>query len=182
MIPRAILTPVLLLFSLPLFAQDLPDKIRGYKVYRSKIRYSVSTRSAGSEPVSFHGSKLVSASPLGVTFEADLNITPIPQEGRVDFLTFHDFTVNGVPVEIYEYDVSFSIRKNAPVVLPQPATAFLSTPRLAQAAWLEMRDSRPVWSVKGRVFIFGRFKKYGLSFKRVVPVDVAFDIENPVRR
>jgi hypothetical protein len=180
MISRISIAAFLLFSSLSLAAQDVPDKIRGYKVYRPKISRTGSSRPANVEPVSLRGSKLVSISPLGVKFEVEMNIAPIPQDGRVDFLTFHDFRVNGIPVEIEEYTSPFNLWKNESITLPKPATVFLSTPRIAQAAWSEMRDSRAEWTVAGRVFVFGRFKKYGMTFKRVVPVDVSFTIKNPV--
>ena len=180
MISRISIAAFLLVSSLSLAAQDLPDKIRGYKVYRPKVSRTDSHQPAKADSVSIRGSKLVWISPLGVKFEAEMNIAPIPQEGRIEFLTFHDFHVNGVPVEVDEYTSSFTVRKNELVMLPKPATVFLSTPRIAQAAWLEMRDSRSEWIVTGRVFVFGRFKKYGMTFKRVVPVKVSFTIKNPM--
>lgn len=182
-LPSSTITLILLL-AFSSAAQDLPDKIRGYTVYQPKvkaIKATVSTAPATSAPVSLRGSKLISITPLGVTFEADMNIAPIPQDGSVDFLTFHDFRVNGVPVEIEEYSSPFTIRKNEPISLPKPASVFLSTPRIAQAAWREMRDSKEHWTVAGRVFVFGRFKKYGMTFKRVVPVDISFSVKNPIQ-
>lgn len=179
MISRLFPAAFLLLSALPVAAQQLPKEIRGYKVYQPKVRQTVSSQPVNAQPVFLRSSKLISISPLGVTFEADMNIAPIPQNGSVDFLTFHDFRVNGVPVEIEEYSSPFTIKKNAPVVLPKPASVFLSMPHIAQAAWKEMRDSREQWTVTGRVFVFGRFKKYGMTFKRVVPVDVSFTIRNP---
>lgn len=176
---RAALAFFILFAALPYAAQDLPNNIRGYKVYRPKIeRTSVGVNSV---PVSLQASKLVSISPLGLTFETAVNIAPLPQDARIDLLTFHDFTVNGVGVEIEDFATPFSVRKHEPISLPGPASIFLSTPHLAHAAWTEMRDSKPDWLVKGRVFVFGRFKKFGITFKRVVPVDVSFLIKNPVR-
>lgn len=36
------------------------------------------------------------------------------------------------------------------------------------------------WTVTGRVFVFGRFKKFGFDFKRVVPVEINLKIKNPL--
>lgn len=184
MISRILLTAFLLLSSISLAAQELPKEIRGYKVYQPKaarVRAETNGESRASEPVAIRASKLVSISPAGVTFEADIAVKPIPHNGRVDFLTFHDFTVNGIHVEIKEYTSPFTIRKNKPISLQKPATVFLPTLQLVQAAWKEMRDSRAKWAVSGRVFVFGRFKKFGMEFKRVVPVNVSFTIKNPIR-
>lgn len=184
MIRRILPAAFLLLLSLSLAAQELPKEIRGYKVYKPKptlVRTEASAERRQSEPIAIRASNLVSISVDGVTFEADIAVQPIPHNGKVDFLTFHDFTVNGVHVEIEEYTSPFAIRKNEPISLQKPATIFLPTLQIVQAGWKEMRDSRAEWAVSGRVFIFGRFKKFGMEFKRVIPVDVSFTIKNPVR-
>ncbi|HEV8591302.1 MAG TPA: hypothetical protein VGQ55_04300 [Pyrinomonadaceae bacterium] len=184
MIRRILLAAFLLLSFLSLAAQQLPKEIRGYKVYQPKatqVRAVTNVESRQSDPVAVRGSKLVSISPAGVTFEAGIAVAPIPHNGKVDFLTFHDFTVNGVHVEIEEYASPFTIRKNEPISLQKPATVFLPTLQIVQAVWKEMRDSRAEWAVSGRVFVFGRFKKFGMEFKRVVPVNVSFTIKNPIR-
>jgi hypothetical protein len=45
----------------------------------------------------------------------------------------------------------------------------------------ELKDSKEEWSVTGRVFVFGKFKKFGFNFKRVVPVEINIKIKNPLR-
>lgn len=180
MIVRICIAVILLTLSVD--AQKLPDKIRGYKVYHPKPAVTKTVSSAATEPAILNASKFVSISPLGVTFEAAISIQPMPEDGRVDFLTFHDFNVNGISVEIEEYKTPFDIRKNERPTLPEPVRIFLYTPKIAQAAWSEMRDSKHEWTVTGRVFVFGRFKRYGMTFKRVVPVDISFTIRNPLRQ
>ena len=43
-----------------------------------------------------------------------------------------------------------------------------------------MRDSQAEWTVSGRVFVFGRFRRFGIYHKRVVPVDFQIKIKNPL--
>jgi hypothetical protein len=38
-----------------------------------------------------------------------------------------------------------------------------------------------VWPVTGRVYVFGRFKKFLFSFKRVVPVELSLTLPNPLK-
>ena len=50
-----------------------------------------------------------------------------------------------------------------------------------KGALSERRDSKGQWRVKGTAMVFGKFRKFGFSFKRVVPVKVDFYIPNPIR-
>ncbi len=124
--------------------------------------------------------EIIDVSLNGVTFELPAEVTSLAQSGKVDFLTFHDFRVNGVSVVIEEYKHPFSFRKNETITLPEPATICLPTSGLLKGAWTEMRESRKEWLVTGRVFVFGRFRKFGMYHKRVIPVDVILKIKNPL--
>lgn len=165
--------------------EDLPKEIRGYKVHRQTIR--VDTSSDEKQPVSKADAAvkigeplLVDAEVTGITFELSAEITSAEQSGKVDFLTFRGFRVNGVAVEIEEYKHSFSFRKGETVSLPKPGRIFLSTAGILQSAWKEMRDTKEEWTVTGRVFVFGKFRRYGLHHKRVVPIDIEVKIRNPL--
>lgn len=93
---------------------------------------------------------------------------------------FRDFRINGVTVEVAELNEPFTIRKRGKTALPAPASVFISTPRLISSAWKEITDSKKDWSVTGRVFVFGKFRRFGFNFKRVVPVDVRLTVKNPL--
>lgn len=169
------------------FAQDLPDKIRGYKVYKAEVAVKNSgekqARAAKSEAFVKVGEPvLTDVSLIGITFELSAELESIAQSGTVDFLTFHDFRVNDLKVEIEEYKNPFSFKKNEKIVLPKPARIFISAPQTLRGAYSEIKDSREEWTVTGRVFVFGRFKKFGFSFKRVVPVEINLKIKNPLRQ
>lgn len=167
-------------------AQELPDKIRGYKVYEPKIWVeTVSTAADESNPegreafINIGKPEFVKASLAGVTFDIGANLTAIDQSGRVDFLTFHDFRINGIAVKIEEYSHSFELKSNMPLELPAPVRVFMSTVSIAKAAQSEVVKPQKDWAVTGTVFVFGKFKKFGFRFKRVVPVRINLTIAAP---
>jgi hypothetical protein len=175
-----------LIFVLSLKAQDLPDEIRGYKVHKAKV--SVQTRIDKNNPkedfsvvVNFDKPELVKVTPLGATFEVYGEMTVFEQSGKIDFLTFKDFRVNGLKVEIEEYEESFEIEKNKPARLKKPVKIYVSAAQTIKGGLKEVFRSETEWQVTGRVFVFGKFKKLGFKFKRVVPVDVNLKIINPLK-
>jgi len=179
----ALLVLGLLVLLLPASAsaQGLPDKIRGYKVHSDKIIISTAVTGDDAEAsVTIGEPKLVDAALAGITFEFPAEILSSKQSGKVDFLAFHDVRVNGIDVEVEEYRNPFEFRKGEPATLPKPARIFLPVTGMLQAAGNEMRDSKAEWTVSGRVLVFGRFRKFGMYHKRVVPVDFEIKIKNPL--
>lgn len=175
----------ILIIITPALSQDLPKEIRGYKVYKSKISVkNAADKTAEKEPfeaaVKLQDPDLVDVSLTGVTFDITAEIRAFAQSGKVDFLIFHDFRVNGLDVEVDEYRANFEFKKGETVLLPKPARLFLGTGQVLKAAWKEMTESKKEWRITGRVFVFGKFKKVGFNFKRVVPVDIDLRIKNPV--
>lgn len=169
-------------------AQELPDRIRGYKVHKQIVTVSESaepnSRSSPAVATNVDPDKIAlkDISLTGMSFEMPIELSALPHSGRVDFIAFSEMTVNGIPVTVDEFRTEFRFRKGEQVLLPSPVTIFVPTHRLVRAAWREMRDSQPKWRVRGRVFVFGRFKRYGIHHKRVVPVDIDINIDNPVVR
>ena len=175
------------LFALSAIAQDFPDKIRGYKVYDAKISVKtesdkIETKGASEAFVKIGEPEIADISLTGVTLEISAEVSGLEQSGRVDFLTFHDFRVNDLPVKVEEYKESFSFNKNKTVILPKPARIFLETSQVLRGALKERKESNEEWRVTGRVFVFGKFKKFGFSFKRVVPVEINIKIKNPLHQ
>ena len=181
----AFLILISLLFTAPSMGQELPKRIRGYKVFETQESPAVGSSTDSSDQVGasiqFAPPKLVDAGLTGITFEIDADLNAFGQSGRIDFLTFYDFRVNGVPVEVEEFVHPFVFQKDQLIKLPKPLRIFLPSYRVAQAAWNEMNDSQENWKVTGRVFVFGKFRKFGMHFKRVVPVDISIDLKNPLR-
>jgi len=175
-----------LIFVSVLQAQDLPDEIRGYKVHKAKISVQTgASRNSSTEDfrviVDFDEPELVRITPLGATFQVSGEMTAFDQSGKIDFLTFRDFRINGLKVEIEEYREPFEIEKNKPARLKKPIKIFVSTTQSIKGGLKEIFRSETEWQVTGRAFVFGKFKKMGFKFKRVVPVDVNLKIVNPLR-
>jgi hypothetical protein len=173
---------VLFLTCLQGFAQKFPDRIRGYKVYDKPVSHE--SKGPATDPaanVELGQPEIVVISAAGVTFEVNVEVKPLGQKGKVDFLSFHDFQVNGLPIAIEEYKIPFLIHADRPTILPEPTRFTMPAAGIVRTAWNELRDSKDEWTIKGRVLVFGRFRKMGFSFKRVVPVDVEFKIRNPLK-
>lgn len=174
-----------LLFNSGIAAQDFPDEIRGYKVYQAKISVSNNsdkTKTKDSDAIVKLGDpQPTDVSVSGVSFEIAAEVSGLRQSGTIDFLTFKDFRVNEIPVEIEEYTDSFDISKDKIINLPKPFKITVGFPQTLRGVWQEQRDSKEMWQVTGRIFVFGHFKKGFLSFKRVIPLDVNFQIRNPLK-
>ncbi len=177
----------LLPFTFAIHAQNLPDEIRGYKVYNAKISVTnqVDKKYENDKSNAFARltePQLVDTSLTGLTFEISAEIDALDYKGKIDFLTFRDFKINGLNVNVEEYTNSFEFKKNQTITLPKPIKIFLGTGQFLKGALGEVTDSKEDWVVTGKVFVFGKFKKSGFNFKRVVPVDVNVTIKNPVKK
>lgn len=177
----------ILLFSVSAFSQKFPNKIRDYKVYKTKISVKTdrekSKEKNGAEAIIKIGEpELEDFSLTGITLEFSASVEGSEQSGKIDFLTFEDFKVNDLDVEIEEYKSAFELKKNEKVFLPKPVKVFLRADRALRGALSEMKDSKKTWNVTGRIFVFGKFKKFGMNFKRVVPVEININIENPLKK
>ena len=171
-------------------ARAYPKEIRGYKVERAEVelkrpRAEGENRANGTAPepslIMLGEPKVTGISPLGVYLEVPVTVAAVKQGGRVDFLTFEDMIVNGTPVTVDEYHHSFELPNDHAVTLPDPVTLYISTPRALFGALGEWSQPKDVWPVTGRVYVFGRFKKFFFTFKRVVPVELALLFRNPLR-
>ena len=171
---------LVLLLCLPAASQNLPSHIRDYKVHRDKITLTVNSDQAKSASVKIGDLSIVNAGMSGLTFALPAKILSENQSGRVEFLTFYDIRVNGIAVQIEEYRHPFDFKKGRDVDLPVPARVFLPTDGVLRAAWNEISESKTDWKVAGRVFVFGRFRRFGIMHKRVVPVDFEVTIANPL--
>jgi hypothetical protein len=175
---------VLLAFASTAFGQSLPKKILGYKVYETDIKVGTTSNAdtVGQDPSVLIGPlSIVDLGWSGLTVEINGSLSAIQQSGRVDFITFRDFTINGVPVDVQEYCHSFPLKRGVSTSLPKPAQALIRTSSLAKAAFKEIIGTKEEWAISGTALVFGRFNKYGMSFKRVVPVNVRLTIPNPVK-
>jgi len=126
--------------------------------------------------------QLTRITPLGITFEVPIVVSPVKQSGHVDFLMFEDMVVNGSSVEIAEYHRAFDLPNKQPLTLREPLRFYIYLPSAMLAAIGEWSDSKDTWPVTGRIYVFGKFKKFGISFKRCIPVELKVTMRNPLRQ
>ena len=174
------------LFSSFAAAQELPKEIRGYKVHRAEISVKTEAEKNSEKDnseafVKVGEPEIVDVSIKGITFEIPAEIDSIEQSGTIDFLTFHDFRVNDLKVDVEEYKESFKFKKNQTIILPKPIKIFVGAGQTLRGAIEEMKESKDEWKVTGRIFVFGRFKKSFMKFKRVIPVEINLTIKNPLK-
>ena len=132
--------------------------------------------------ITFNAPSLARVTPLGITLNMPVVVAPIKQSGHVDFLLFEDMTVNNHSVEIEEYRRGFDLPTKKPLTLREPLRFFISLPTATLAAISEGLNSQETWPVTGRVYVCGKYKKFVLSFKRCVPVELNLTMKNPLRR
>src|SRR5258708_7648752 len=125
--------------------------------------------------------QLARVTPLGITFDVPIVVSPVKQSGHVDFLVFEDMVVNGTSVNIDEYRRVFDLPDKQPLTLREPLRFYIYLPSAMLAALGDWSDTKETWPVTGRVYVFGKFKKGLLSFKRVVPVELNLTMRNPLR-
>jgi len=166
------------------YAQKLPDSIRGYKVHEAKVRVRTAdgNKRAGKDTIVTLGSpRIIDIGLDGITLEIGAEIGGIDQDGQVDSLMFKDVAVHGVPIQVEDYEHPFKLKKGVSVMLPVPVRGTVSTLNIAKVAYKEAIASSDEWQISGTVFIFGRFRKMGFVFKRVIPVPVNLTIPNPLK-
>lgn len=169
--------------------RSYPKEIRGYKVELANVEIKKQHAKGKEEAAGQDEEKLIqlgeprvtSLSPLGIGLEVPVTVAAIKQGGRVDFLTFEEMTVNGTTVTVNEYQHPFDLPTSKPVTLPDPVSIYISTPRALLGALGEWSQPKDVWPVTGRVYVFGRFKKFLFKFKRVVPVELNLSFQNPLK-
>jgi len=182
---------ILFCLSLPVFfnsisAQDFPKKIRGYKVYQVQIPVQTSDQADISEQkprvlLENVDIEIGSVSITKTIWEVRNNFTVFGQSGTVDFISFQDFQLNGIDVEIEEFRDGFSFRRDKKISLSKPIRIILGNFSGFRTAIRELSQSKKKWRITGKAFVFGRFKKSIFKFKRVIPVDIDIEIDNPIR-
>ena len=166
-------------------AQKLPDKINGYKVYDAKISITtdnlVPGRSDHDARIKLSDPKLADIGLYGATIEIAATVTSAKQSGTIDLVTSKDIFVNVFKVDVEDYNHAFTFKKGESTALPKPARITLKISSLPRAAYNELVHSKTELAVTGTAFVFGKFKKMGFSFKRVVPVKLDLKVKNPLR-
>jgi hypothetical protein len=173
-----------------------PKEVRGYKIHRARVELKTkesdkkkSDKKAEKEEydedepllIRLGDAQLISATPLGVTFDVPVILAAVKQQGDVDRLVFEDMSVNDTPVSLEDYVHPFKLPNKEPLALAPPLRIFVSTPQAVLRTIDELLNSKDVWQVSGRIYVCGHFKKYLLKFKRAVPVELQTSINNPLR-
>ncbi len=187
--PNGVRTTILIVFLVfvsSAHAQSWPQKIRGYKVHDAKVSISnsildVRNSDKADASVRLSDPKIADLSLTGVTIEIGAEVTSAKQSGSVDFVTFKDISVNGFAVGVEDYLHPFNFKKGEPTAPPKPARITLRVSSLPRAAYNELVNSKKELTVTGTAFVFGKFKKMGFNFKRVVPVKIDLKVKNPLR-
>ncbi len=175
-----LIVPILLLtFASIIAAQPFPDRIRGYKVHKTPIIIDGKNKARG---ITIESLSVVELSFAGASVEADVSLSGIDQSGEIEFITFEKFSLGSLPFEIAEYRTPFRMVKNTRVKLSSPLTASLTTLVAINAFNRERENPAKVLRLTGTAYVFGRFKRFGFSFKRAVPILVDVEIPNPLRQ
>ncbi|HEX8846515.1 MAG TPA: hypothetical protein VF791_17845 [Pyrinomonadaceae bacterium] len=171
-------------------ARSYPKEIRGYKVELAKVEVKkqnakdAEKQGAATEEdalIRLGEPRVASLTPFGITLEVPITVSAVKQGGRVDFLTFEEMVINGTRVTVNEYRHAFDLPNDRPLTLPQPLSIYISTPRAMLGVLSEWNKPTEVWPVRGRVYVFGHFKKFIFKFKRVVPLELDLTFRNPLR-
>ena len=180
---------ILLIWPTLLHAQSItyPKEIRGYKLERAAVELKETKRkneqqnAASSQLIQFGSPRVAGVTPLGISLEIRVVVSPVKQKGRVDFLVFEKMEVNGTSVEIDEYHRAFDLPNNKPLTLKEPLRFYVYLPNALMAAIGELSSSVKDWPITGVVYVFGRFNKSIFRFKRVIPVEIKLTTPNPLR-
>jgi hypothetical protein len=181
----------------------MPKEVRGYKIHHVQVEMKKPGESTKkkkpdkksekekferdeydeTEPllVRLGEAQLVGVTPLGVTLDVPVIIAPVKHEGDVDLLVFEDMRVNDTPVTLDDYVHPFKLPNKEPLTLVPSVRIFVSTPQAVLRTIDDVFNSKEVWTVTGRIYVCGHFKKFLFTFKRAVPVELQTSIRNPLR-
>ena len=170
-----------------LYGQSMtyPKEIRGYKVERAAVevketKQKSQPQDAASQLIRFGAPRVASVTPLGITLEIPVVVSPVKQKGRVDFLMFEKMRVNDTSVEIDEYHRAFDLPNKKPLTLKEPLRLYVYLPNALTLVIDDLNSSVRQWPITGVVYVFGRFNKSVFRFKRVIPVEINLTTANPL--
>ena len=175
-----LLRPGLILSQQPAY----PAELRGYKVETGAVNLQKPGKGArpdSNDWIRFGQLRVTKISRSGVNLELPIVVSPVKQKGQVDFLVFENVVVNGTPVRIDEYHRQFDLPNEKELILREPLKFFVSLPNALLAAIGEWSNSTDKWRVTGRIYVFGRYKKFLFNFKRTIPINVDLMITNPLK-
>ncbi|MBS1769363.1 MAG: hypothetical protein JSS77_06850 [Acidobacteria bacterium] len=171
----------LLLAVFAAMGQEYPDRIDGYKVHKKPIVINSVERKDSKKDVDFvlNTPTFAGASLTAVKFKFAAALSS-DRAAKIEKIRFYGLTVNGIAVKIDEFDRAFDLKADELVTLPEPFAGEVSSFGVAKGAWLELTTPKKEWVVKGKAYIFGRFKKFGMTFRRAIPVEFDLSVKNPI--
>jgi hypothetical protein len=176
---RTISLFTVLLLAASTQAQSWPGRIDGYKLHDPKIvLIGAETDAVGLKVTS---AKIKNIGLAGPTVEIEAEILARKQGVDVEFVRFKDVRLNGIAVEPEEYRGSFAIKKGETRQLPKPVYVRVPMTSVPTTLYDQLTNPTSRLKITGTAFVFGKFKKLGLTFKRVAPIKLDLEIENPIK-
>jgi hypothetical protein len=162
-----------------------PKEIRGYKVERAAVELKETKQKNAQQNttpqlIKFGSPHVAAITPLGITLEIPVVVSPVKQKGHVDFLVFEKMKVNDTSVEIDEYHRAFDLPNKKPLTLKEPLRFYVYLPNAIMVAMDDLTNTAKEWPITGIVYVFGKFNRSVFRFKRVIPVEINLTTPNPL--
>lgn len=167
-------------------AQDLPDlpsKIDGYKVENAKVvvtKSSPSSISGADVVIRLDDPRIANFGLLTASVEIRGEMFSNTASGEIERMSFHDVEVNGVPVDLDDVRDGFKFRRGENRAFAHISTVSLGPLAAGQGLLRELTGGKGDWTLTGIVFVFGKFTRWGLTFKRVIPVRLELTVKDPL--
>ena len=174
---------ILLLLAVGCSAQVLPSKILGYKVQTAKAVVTTDRLDPAAEAdilIRLGEMSVSHIGMLGATLNVSGEMLSKAASGKVDRLMFRDLRINGVAVDVDDVTDDFNFEKDKSYTLEKSLRAHLSPINAVKAGFSAITDGREKWAIAGTLFVFCRVKKFGFTFKRVIPIKLSLNVKNPL--
>jgi len=164
-----------------------PREIRGYKVERAVVELKKDKKQPVTEAdedalLRLGEPRFGDTTPLGISVEVPIVVSPVKQKGHVDFMMFEEVVVNGTSVDIDEYQREFDLPNEKPLTLKDPLKIYINLPGVVLTAIGEWGNSKETWLITGRIYACGKFNKSILKFKRCIPIELKLNFPNPLKQ
>jgi hypothetical protein len=160
-----------------------PGNIGDYKVFNANV-FINSTQDAVPSGVEENFDSLVKIGApqnfgialSGPSFELPLSMKIFKTGGRVDRITFDSIEIEGIKVLVEDLTKPFKFSQGVETSLPRPLKVRLVLGDNLKAL-SKLNPAKDEFHVTGRTLVFGTFKKFGMKFKRVIPVEFSLDVK-----
>jgi hypothetical protein len=160
-----------------------PGNIGGYKVFNANVLINA-VQDTVPPGVEENFDSLVKVGPpqnfgialSGASFELPLSMKIFKTGGRVDRITFDGIKIEGIKIQIEDFAEPFKFSRGVETSLPRPLKVRLVLGDNVKAL-SKLNPAKDKFHVTGRTLDFGTFKKFGMKFKRVIPVDLSLDVK-----